>query len=173
MQTRTCKKCNETKPIEDFTRNESCALGRLHRCKSCTNAWTRAYKRANPEKARAYYKKWLATRPAGYARAITRASHLRRTFGMSTSDYDSLLVEQGGGCGICGGRETRNKHRVLSVDHSHTTGAVRGILCDACNNGLGRFEDSGTRLLDAVAYLEGSRNHTARHAGVSSQLMFC
>ncbi len=70
----------------------------------------------------------------------------------------SLLESQGGVCAICkkeeqiidkGGGTQR-----LSVDHDHDTGKIRGLLCNDCNVGLGRFKDNLELLRSAVAYLE-------------------
>lgn len=42
----------------------------------------------------------------------------------------------------------------LAVDHCHDSGKVRGLLCNNCNNGLGRFMDNIQILKNAVKYLE-------------------
>jgi hypothetical protein len=60
--------------------------------------------------------------------------------------------EQGWVCAICG-NPTATGHR-LAVDHDHTTHRVRGLLCESCNNGLGRFKDSPELLRLAALYLE-------------------
>ena len=58
-------------------------------------------------------------------------------------------------CVICGTEET------LVVDHDHTTGKVRGMLCNHCNRGLGHFRDDPTLLEFAAQYLYASADHPA------------
>ncbi len=68
-----------------------------------------------------------------------------------------MEAAQGGVCAICGLPETRvvkGKLNRLAVDHDHTTGRVRGLLCFRCNTCLGRFEDNVELLRAAEAYLE-------------------
>jgi len=43
------------------------------------------------------------------------------------------------------------------MDHDHASGDFRGMLCDNCNSGLGRFKDDVTRLESAINYLK--RHH--------------
>ena len=86
-----------------------------------------------------------------------RNKELQRTFGITLADYNALLEEQGGVCAICSQPETAiRKGRVLplAVDHNHRTGAVRGLLCSACNIGIGSLAESKERLLKAIAYLD-------------------
>jgi hypothetical protein len=81
-----------------------------------------------------------------------RGRQLYKDFGLTYKDYDDMLEKQDGVCAICGGHNSSGK--ALSVDHCHSTGKIRGLLCLHCNVGLGYFRDNPMRLLDAVEYLE-------------------
>lgn len=85
----------------------------------------------------------------------SRATYLKRTYGMTEDEYDTLSIVQGHRCALC---RCVNKNRIgeerpLVVDHSHRSGSNRGLLCDACNKGLGCFRDSQELLLRALVYL--------------------
>lgn len=81
----------------------------------------------------------------------TLLRHLCRKFGVPLSTVEALLAE---GCAICGAKESPTEGRpTLHLDHNHETGAFRGVLCHACNVGLGQFRDSPELLSKAVAYL--------------------
>ena len=75
-------------------------------------------------------------------------------YGMTPDEFQAMLADQGGVCFICGREEVLD--RALSVDHCHTCGAVRGLLCCRCNFALGAFGDSGQKMRDAAAYLRGA-----------------
>ena len=75
-------------------------------------------------------------------------------YGLTLDDYSAMLVEQSGVCAICGKEEAVSSKGVLSVDHDHKSGKVRGLLCDTCNRGLGHFFDNTELLTKAVLYLE-------------------
>jgi hypothetical protein len=86
-----------------------------------------------------------------------RDGELRRTFGITLADYNELLKDQDGVCAICAQPETAIRQgRVLplAVDHNHKTGAPRGLLCTACNIGIGSLAESEERLDAAKAYLQ-------------------
>jgi hypothetical protein len=85
-----------------------------------------------------------------------RRNNLLQHFNMCEADYDALLASQDGGCAICGASEGYGGKR-LAIDHNHTTGAVRGILCDRCNLALGKFKDDPQIIKNAVEYLEQHR----------------
>ena len=71
-------------------------------------------------------------------------------------DYEKMLAAQGGGCAICGTTDT-SPWSCFCVDHDHTSGEVRGLLCRACNTCIGQAEDDTERLRKAIAYLESAR----------------
>ena len=83
----------------------------------------------------------------------SRKSHLWTTYGMTMDEYNQMFAEQEGCCAICGEHQTELRSR-LCVDHSHTTGKVRGLLCGECNKGLGHFKDNPEALANAISYLK-------------------
>jgi hypothetical protein len=85
-----------------------------------------------------------------------KGQDLKKLYGMSLAAYDRLSEEQGHRCAICGQPEEmkiRGKVVKLAVDHCHSKGHVRALLCRACNNGLGMFKDSPDLLEKAAEYL--------------------
>lgn len=84
-------------------------------------------------------------------------ARLQRIYNISIEDYKDIYIEQKGKCAICGGVGYDNLKRSvkmkLVVDHDHTTGAVRGLLCHPCNTALGQFQDDKNTILKAVDYL--------------------
>ena len=66
-------------------------------------------------------------------------------------DYEAMLLDQDGGCAICGAPPPDGQS--LHIDHDHATGAVRGLLCFTGNAGLGKFGETIDLLSAAVAYL--------------------
>lgn len=91
-------------------------------------------------------------------KAATRRNYLRRQYGLTLEERDALLAAQGGVCKLCGlGIEFggRSATEGAHVDHCHTTGKVRGILCATHNTSLGKFNDDPVLLRKAADYLEG------------------
>jgi len=79
-----------------------------------------------------------------------RASSLKRHFNLTLEEYAAMNTAQGGTCAIC---NCPPGDTPLCVDHCHTTGRVRGLLCRLCNTALGQFQDSMERLARAILYL--------------------
>lgn len=87
--------------------------------------------------------------------------YLQRTYGITKRDYDTMLVQQQGVCAICGGEGflmNTERHKVkLVVDHNHTTGEVRGLLCHNCNRAIGLLQENTQHLEAAIHYLKAQR----------------
>lgn len=81
-----------------------------------------------------------------------RTSYLKRTHGLTITEYDEILEAQSNGCWICG-KAPEEIGKRLSVDHDHSTGKIRGLLCVNCNIGLGNFRDDPRLLTRAIEYL--------------------
>lgn len=88
-------------------------------------------------------------------------TRLIRVYGMTPEAYRLKVEQQEGRCAICGCAEndprnaTAGRNRTcFRIDHNHSTGKVRGLLCGACNSALGLFRDDGRVLAAAIEYLK-------------------
>lgn len=141
-----CTKCLVVRPIDAFAWNSA---GKN------SGSWPKKY-RASVCKAcmRDGLKAWVAR--VGKRRA--RMTGLKRKYGITHLDYEAMLAAQDSLCLICLKPETAIDVRTgdvfgLAIDHCHTSGKVRGLLCVGCNNGLGCFRDDPERLASAILYL--------------------
>ena len=82
---------------------------------------------------------------------------IKRTYGITYEEYLEILNKQNDCCAICKSILPNSKATKLFVDHCHTTGKVRGLLCSKCNHGLGHFNDNIDLLSEAIKYLISSR----------------
>lgn len=96
-----------------------------------------------------------ATHHRAERKRIKAANHERmvqKTYGLNSGDYDRIYAHQSGVCAIC--KRATGATRKLSVDHDHSTGAVRGLLCSTCNEMLGHARDSDMFFYRAAGYLQ-------------------
>lgn len=150
--TKECRDCEEVKPVDEFYKTDDKADGSPNwhsYCKPCHLARNR--KNMPPEKLREYGARYRARFPEH-----GRAYHLKVKYGITLEDYDRILAGQDGGCAICGSSEAGGRGNRFHIDHCHTTGRIRGLLCIRCNQGLGYFSDDPAIFRDAISYLLGA-----------------
>lgn len=156
---KVCKDCGETKPHASFSRQAGYRDGYRSNCKACVALRSKRWVEANPVRAaqtrRAYYE---ANRDAILTQV--RAKTLERRYGITREQYNALLAVQGFRCAVCKTSDPGSKHRTFAVDHCHRTGAVRGLLCNNCNIGMGRLRDDPDLVLAARAYIVRHRSFT-------------
>ncbi len=139
-----CRLCDAAKPTTEFHRHHATRDRLRHECRTCRSKQLTAYRSQGPAFREPPENK--------------RSHHLRRNYGITVGDYEAKLRSQGGGCAICGSLCTSGRR--LAVDHDHTTGVLRGLLCMHHNQGLGKFQDNPELLDRAAAYL---RLHAPTH----------
>jgi hypothetical protein len=127
LASKVCRSCGEDKPISEY-RNP----GMLN-CQDCMKERRR----------RQYEKKG--------GKDYVYSQLLAARYGMTMAEYQERCASQGDRCAICGDEPERGR---LHVDHNHTTGAVRDLLCRPCNHALGNAKDDPARLRAMIAYLE-------------------
>lgn len=96
-----------------------------------------------------------------YCRQCTRDKKYRARYGLTVIQVDALRAAQAGRCKLCGIHEDETVYGLfVDHDHSHCSAeagcpeCVRGLLCRACNAGIGNFRDDVDRLLTAIEYIK-------------------
>ena len=135
---KVCTKCGELKALSEYSKKnaKNRKPGLQPRCKSCAANDTKEWHRKNKNTSRERY--------------------LQARYGMSENEYAARLLAQNNSCILCGTEFSSGDYGPNSpvVDHCHTHGHVRGILCNECNRGLGYFHDNPDTLRAAAAYIE-------------------
>lgn len=133
-----CQRCL-TEPAYSFVDS----IGRKYKrdvCKSCQAIITQEIKTSSrrTDKAREYHRNY----------------RLKARFGITSEEYDQMLLEQDGVCYIC----KIPSHKTLHVDHNHATNSVRKLLCIHCNTALGHLRESEEIIMKMLEYI---REHNA------------
>jgi NAD(P)H-flavin reductase len=114
--------------------------------------WQREYRKKNRDTLRAKHR-------ASYRSNKGRVwSHHLKKYGLTPDRYEQMIAERNGRCWVCGDPPKGRHVKRLAIDHCHKTNKVRGLLCDPCNQGLGKFQDDPKRLLMAALYLQAATN---------------
>lgn len=166
---RACVHCKETKAVELFSMASNRRRGRT--CKSCTNAYTKAGREADPTthnaKQQVIKERWRRARGIQEREMVPGRTaeeyHRARRYGLTRESFDQMVIDQGNRCAIC--RESFEGSTPY-VDHDHACcpdlrsakgcgKCVRALLCQHCNRGLGSFRDDPFNARRAAEYLEG------------------
>lgn len=127
VEVRLCRKCGEAPAKSTKTSNSW--------CRECCKAYERQRWSKMDHKVRA-----------------TKA--LKRAYGIDFNDYEKLVIAQNYKCKTCNTDvETTPGPLKGVVDHCHTTGKIRGILCNHCNKALGLIYDNTNTLSNMIVYL--------------------
>jgi Recombination endonuclease VII len=148
-----CPKCRDIKSVSLFYRkNTTTARGWAwdSHCIECRRAYCADYGTANRDQRNARLKAWRIRNPKAASNNDKRA-RLKQKYGLSIKDVEVLREKQNGKCAICERSTSR-----LFVDHCHTKGHVRSLLCQTCNTFLGWYEKKADTILRF-------QNYIARH----------
>jgi hypothetical protein len=136
---KACTRCNQNKSFNLFNKNNANKDGLAYWCKECYSDYNK--------------NRWQDEN----LKEEARRNKLFKRYGITSSDYDKLFLEQEGKCKICGTDDpyhVSNNSKYFCVDHCHKTGNVRGLLCNDCNVGIGRLKDNIDILQNAIVYLK-------------------
>ncbi len=159
---KTCTKCKVEKEASEFYKHTLTSDRLRGECKACFKLNHAVWRANNKDKIHAYYKKdvlkhrarskeWMRANPEK-----RKDRRLQTKYGITLEQYNDLFAIQAGCCVICEQHQSSFKN-ALAVDHDHSTGSVRGLLCKPCNLSLGLFKDRPKALENAIAYLNKAK----------------
>ncbi len=90
------------------------------------------------------------------------AGWIKYRYGVTAKQYNTILKRQKSLCALCKSDAPRSKNGRFVVDHCHSSGRIRGLLCLPCNTALGQLGDNAESLLSAISYVSAS------HGGLMS-----
>lgn len=128
LQVKRCGRCGEQKLATEFYRSNTRPGGYQAWCKSCSNEYSKKDKKRKE-------RVWSG----------------RLGVELTYEQYKHLLGLQGGCCKLC--QEYPTEDKLLCVDHNHTTGEVRGLLCVRCNRWVGLVEANPELFQSIQSYL--------------------
>ena len=128
MRRKTCCRCRKSLSIAMFYRDRTHKDGLKSACKVCQP-------------------------PVKFTSSQHRIHSWTKRYGITQKEYNTMLNNQQGKCAICK-RDASEFNRKLSIDHDHTTGNIRGLLCMQCNLILGNARDNIDVLKNSILYLE-------------------
>ena len=129
--TKTCRDCKSELPIEEFYLVSKSGTLRRPECIKCN----RLYQRSQ------------------YNSLKRKSQHLKFLYGITLTEYYSKLQEQDYKCAICKIDKPSGNGKNFYVDHNHSTGRVRSLLCHHCNMLIGHAKENKNILLETVQYL--------------------
>lgn len=134
VKTKVCFKCKEEKDACNFHADKrNTTTGLYAWCKPCKSKKTAQWNKDNFDRK--------------------RDTALKRNYGISLEDYHKMKEAQNNCCAICETSEDKLR-RPLLVDHNHSTGKVRELLCDSCNHTIGNAKENIEILNKAIKYIE-------------------
>lgn len=137
--------------FSEFQKDSRALSGFSSKCKSCIKE-----KRAKQkEYDKAYWKKWSG-RNIEKLKLRDKSYNLKKKFNMTIEDYQELKKQQNGKCACCP-KEFSSNGKDLAVDHCHSTGKIRGLLCNECNTSLGLLKEDTQIIRNLIAYLDNSK----------------
>ncbi len=123
-------------------------------CKKCIRLKKQRLYKLNPEKHKASAKK---TQLKYREKVLKKQNEYHIKKWMTLEEYEQMLIDQDYKCKICKNMEDayhqHGKLKRLSIDHDHSTGKIRGLLCTRCNTAIGLLKDSIGLLESAIKYL--------------------
>lgn len=161
-----CTGCNAVQPVEAFGwRSDGSGRSKLRsKCRTCERARARTYMaalRLDPDRWRRVKAREKAARdlvaqrdPERWLFRSLRVS--AKALGIDPELVFERLQRTGHRCEVCGLQGAPSPGRRLHIDHCHTTGRFRGLLCSPCNRALGLVEDDTDRVLKLAKYLKGA-----------------
>lgn len=172
-----CKTCNVEKPLSEFYSKKESKDKLSYDCKTCRLSEIKKYREKHPDRIKksnkaaylknrkqriaaqkeysannkesisAYRKRWREINADH-----TRSYDLKKKYGLTVDDLERMIMSQGNKCDICA-KQFSEKVK-MNIDHCHTTGKVRSLLCSRCNTAIGLVFENVEIMNSMINYIK-------------------
>ena len=132
---KSCCRCKISKEYSEFYKDKKNKDGYYSSCKTCKKEYEKEYSKTDK-----------------YKEKIRKIRWKEQNIDITYEQYLKMFLEQKGSCAICGST-TNQFNKGMCVDHNHSNGKIRGLLCTDCNRGIGSLKDDISLLKKAIEYL--------------------
>ena len=155
MDTKICKTCRVEKSVSEyFIAQKAGTMGKdgymrnttIYKtsCKECYSKKSlKKYHKLSPEKKRV-----RASKNSCNNFQYRQEYRLKTRYGLTTEEFSAMVLGQDNKCKICG-----DEMSPPQVDHNHSTGEVRSLLCLPCNTSLGLLREDPQILRNMTSYI--------------------
>lgn len=145
IEMKVCRDCKKNTENKDLVKNKLFKDGFDTLCLSCNRERVKKWRKKNPELRAEQLKK-------EGKKDYSRNKQYKRLYGITINTYNEMFSSQNGCCKICNKHQSEFKKRLV-VDHNHSTGEIRGLLCSPCNSLIGFAYEKIGILTKAIDYL--------------------
>lgn len=163
---KTCCKCQQVKPLNEFYKNKRQRDGLSTYCRVCQLAYNQQYN-LTPERIEKR-RMQQRSRQRSETPEQGRQYRLKGLYGLTPEEFGDILISQGCGCAICATKNPGKKG--WHVDHNHACcpgkrscgKCVRGILCAKCNVAIAMLGDDPELMIAAAAYVTHEKDQSKK-----------
>ena len=148
-----CKKCGELKSYDSFYKSSTNKDGVENYCKECSKKRFKEYHTTNIDKRKEYQKEYRKNN-----KDKIKNTNILWRYSISSQEADEMFMQQGCKCAICSKVIIKTKDR--HIDHCHSSGQVRGILCAKCNTAIGLLNEDTNIMISAISYVAKHNDNT-------------
>lgn len=149
-----CTKCKEVKELSCFGNDSYKKDGKKSACKECYKEYDKQRYVSDIEGQRARVKKYRDSLTKEQRYKANRNTKLKQAYGLTHEQVEEMKRLQNYRCYVCFCEEAEAGSKGLVVDHNHTTGKVRKLLCSPCNTSLGLLREDKKIFTSLIKYIE-------------------
>jgi len=149
-----CTKCKEIKDLSYFGKDRYKKDNKKSICKKCYKVYDKKRYDSDIVGQRERVKKYRESLTQEQKYLTNRNTKLKRAYGLSHEQVEEMKRLQDYRCYTCGRLEIEAGSKGLVVDHNHTTGKIRKLLCSSCNTALGLLDENPKIFSSFIKYIE-------------------
>ena len=151
---KSCTKCGITKEVKEFPKDKLKKDGHKSACRDCYKVYDQKRYWSDPEGQRKRVQDYRESLTKEQKYISNRNTKLKQAYGLTHEQVEEMKRLQDYKCYVCNKHESEAGSKGLVVDHNHTTGKIRKLLCSPCNTALGLLNEDVGIFTSLIKYVE-------------------